>query len=162
MKSIKFYLSFLAIFALLFTSCSKDEDGVTTDSDKATLSFGALVEDLAAKSSNRQSAITDMPECSDDTPAYVEIVLLQGENEVVGTAANPYRVNLVAGQTFTDEDEALELTPGNYTLNHFSVYNADGDLLWLAPRGGALAAFVDNSLPMNICLLYTSPSPRDS
>ena len=93
-----------------------------------------------------------MPECSDDTPAYVEIVLLQGENEVVGTAANPYRVDLVAGQVFTEEDEALELTPGNYTLNHFSVYNADGDLLWLAPRGGALAAFVDNSLPMNIDL----------
>src|SRR5690606_36867399 len=49
-----------------------------------------------------------------------------------------------------EEDEALELTPGNYTLNHFSVYDADGYLLWLAPRGGALAAFVDNSLPLNI------------
>src|SRR5690606_29881992 len=152
MKSIKIYLSFLAVFALLFTSCSKDEDGVTSDSEKATLSFGALVEDLAAKSSNRQSAITDMPDCSDEQAAYVEIVLAQGDNEVVGTTEEPYRVNLVAGQVFTEEDSALELTPGNYSLTHFSVYSASGNLLWLAPRGGALAAFVNNSLPLNIDL----------
>ncbi|MDX1760584.1 MAG: thrombospondin type 3 repeat-containing protein [Christiangramia sp.] len=150
MKKIKIYLSFIAIFALLFTSCSKDEGSNATDSDKATLSFGAIVADLAAKSTEKQSAIEGMPVCSDDAPAYVEIVLMQGDNEVVGTAADPYRVDLVAGQVFTEEDEALELTPGNYSLNHFSVYDADGDLLWLAPRGGALAAFVDNSLPLAI------------
>ena len=150
MKSIKIYLSFLAMFALLFTSCSKDEDGVTNNSDKATLSLGALVEDLAAKSSNKQSAITDMPDCSDEQAAYVEIVLERGGNEVVGTTEEPYRVNLVAGQVFTEEDAALELIPGSYSLTHFSVYSATGNLLWLAPRGGALAAFVSNSLPLDI------------
>ena len=150
MRKIKIYLSFIAMFALLFTSCSKDEGSNMNDSDKATLSFGAIVADLAAKSTEKQSDIGDMPACSDDTPAYVEIVLMQGDNEVVGTAADPYRVDLVAGQVFTEEDEALELVPGNYSLNHFSVYDAEGDLLWLAPRGGDLAAFVDNSLPLAI------------
>ena len=150
MKKIKIYLSFIAMFALLFASCSKDESTNPGDSEKATLSFGAIVADLAAKSTEKQSAIEDMPACSDDTPAYVEIVLMQGDNEVVGTAADPYRVDLVAGQVFTEEDEALELVPGNYSLNHFSVYDAEGDLLWLAPRGGELAAFVDNALPIAI------------
>ena len=98
MKKIKTYLSFIAIFTLLFTSCSKDENSNPGDSDKATLSFGAIVADLTAKSTEKQSAIEDMPVCSDDTPAYVEIVLMQGENEIVGTAAEPYRVDLVAGQ----------------------------------------------------------------
>ncbi|MDX1602444.1 MAG: hypothetical protein R3209_05200 [Salinimicrobium sediminis] len=153
MKTIKFYLSFVVVFAMLFTSCSKDDSSsTTTDSDKATLSFGAIVQDLAAKNTNRQSAIEDMPDCSDEEAAYVEIVLMQGENAVVGTADNPYRVNLVSGQVFTEEDAALELTPGNYSLTHFSVYSADGNLLWLAPRGGALAEFVNNSLPMDIAL----------
>ncbi|MCM4160272.1 hypothetical protein FHG64_04190 [Antarcticibacterium flavum] len=76
-----------------------------------------------------------------------------GDDEVVGTSADPYRVDLVAGQLFTEEDEALELDPGNYTLDHFSVYNADGDLIWLSPRtGSALGEFVTNPLPLAIDL----------
>ena len=152
MKKIKIYLSFLAVFALLFTSCSKEENSVVNDdSGKATLSFGAIVQDLAGKSANKQSD-TGMPECTDDVPAYVEIVLMQGESAVVGSVADPHRVDLVAGQIFTEEDTALELEPGNYSLDHFSVYNADGDLIWLAPKGGDLAELVDNPLPLNINL----------
>ncbi|SDL10115.1 Thrombospondin type 3 repeat-containing protein [Salinimicrobium catena] len=153
MKKFNFYLSFLAVFALLFTSCSKDEDsGVNPDSEKATLSFGAIVQDLANKSSNKQSEIGDMPECTDDTAAYVEIVLMQGEDEVVGTTTEPFRVDLVAGQLFTEEVPELELTPGTYSLDHFAVYNEEGTLIWLAPKGGVLAQFVDNPLPLNINL----------
>ena len=157
MKKFNFYLSFLAVFALLFTSCSKDEDsGVNPDSDKATLSFGAIVQDLANKSTNKQSdigdEIGDMPECTDDTAAYVEIVLMQGENEVVGTTTEPFRVDLVAGQLFTEEVPELELTPGSYSLAHFAVYNEEGTLIWLAPKGGELAQFVDNPLPLDINL----------
>lgn len=153
MKKINFYLSFLAVFALLFTSCSKDEEpGVNPDSDKATLSFGAIVKDLADKGTDKQSDIGDLPACTDDTAAYVEIVLMQGETEVVGSISDPFRVDLVAGQLFTEEVPELELTPGNYSLQHFSVYNSDGDLIWLAPKGGVLAEFVDNALPLNIDL----------
>lgn len=151
MKTIKFYLSFLAAFALLFTSCSK-EDSSTTGSEMASLSFGAIVEDLASKSSAKQSNVSDLPECTDDVAAYVEIVLMQGNTEVVGTSADPYRVDLVAGQVFTKEDAALELAPGTYSLDHFSVYNAAGELIWLAPKGGVLAEFVDNPLPLTINL----------
>ncbi|NJW53483.1 hypothetical protein [Salinimicrobium oceani] len=153
MKRTKFYLSFLAMFALLFTSCSKDDNSsLASDSDLATLSFGAIVEDLASKSTAKQSDVGDMPVCTDDVAAYVEIVLMEGTNAVVGTTADPYRVDLVAGQVFTQEDAALELEPGTYSLDHFSVYNAEGDLLWLAPKGGVLAEFVDNPLPLTINL----------
>lgn len=155
MKTFKTYLSYLAIFALLFTSCSKDEETAeaTPESNKAMLSFGAMVQDLTNKSTGKQSDIGDLPACSDDTPAYVEIVLSQGGNEVVGTEEDPFRVDLVSGQLFTKEVSELELVPGNYSLDNFAVYNAEGDLIWLAPReGGVLSEFVDNALPMDISL----------
>lgn len=76
-----------------------------------------------------------------------------GDDDVVGTSENPYRVNLVAGELFTEEDAELELDPGNYTLDHFSVYNSDDELIWLAPRtGSALGSFVTNALPLDIDL----------
>lgn len=153
MKNFRTYLSILAVFAFLFTSCTKDE-GVTNNPEdsKAMLSFGAMVEDLANRSTNKQSDVSDLPVCSDDIPAYVEIVLMQGGNEVVGSEAEPFQVDLVAGQLFTKEVPELELEPGTYSLEHFSVYNAEGDLIWLAPKGGVLAEFVDSPLPLNISL----------
>lgn len=155
MKNTKLCLSFMVIFALLFTSCSKDEEPVKLDSEKATLSFGAVVQDLANKAASTKQAVGDeeIPACSEDAPAFVEIVLMQGDAEVVGTAEEPYRVDLVDGQVFTEEDAELELVPGTYTLDHFSVYNADGELLWVAPRSGStLAQFVERTLPMDINL----------
>lgn len=136
--------------ALIFTSCSKEEDGMVNNSEKATLSFSALVNDLANQSSTKQSDAGDIPECSDATPAYVEIVLSQNGSAVVGTTADPFRVNLVAGQVFTEEVPQLELTPGNYSLDHFMVFDAMNNLIWVAPTGGPMATFVDNPLPLNI------------
>ncbi|HSI69108.1 MAG TPA: hypothetical protein VK941_02670 [Gillisia sp.] len=154
MRNFKLYLSFVAVFAMLFTSCSKDEEtGINPDSDKATLSFGAIISDLVNNRAADKQAVGDIPTCTDDTPSYVEIVLSQGESDVVGSEGNPYRVNLVAGEIFTVEDDALELVPGNYSLDHFSVFNSSGDLIWLAPRSGSpLASFVDNALPIAIDL----------
>lgn len=151
MKNFKLNIAFLAMFAMIFTSCSKDEAGDPSfDSEKATLSFGAIVNGLDGTRAASKQSIGEMPACSDDDPAYVRIVLMQGGVAVVGSADEPYRVNLATGQIFTVEDELLELDPGTYTLDHFSVYNADDELIWLAPRGGALADFVDVSLPLNI------------
>lgn len=154
MKDLKRYMSFVAIFALLFTSCSKDqEDGINNNSDTATLSFGAIVNDLVNNRAANKQAVSDLPECTDDTPSYVEIVLMQGDTEIVGSTGNAYRVNLVAGQVFTEEDANLELPAGNYTLEHFAVFNSSGDIIWVAPRtGSALGDFVDNALPLNIDL----------
>lgn len=151
MKKIKFFFACMGVFALLFYACSKDENNESSD-EKATLSFGAIVQDLADKGTNKQADLGDIPACSDDTPSYVEIVLLQGGDAVVGETGDPYRVDLVAGQVFTEDDPALELDPGTYTLDHFAVYNLAGDLIWLAPKGGVLADFVDNALPLNINL----------
>lgn len=144
----------MAIFALLFTSCSKDEETTEApESNKAMLSFGAMVQDLTNKSTAKQSDVSDLPTCTDDTAAYVEIVLKQGGVDIVGTEGDPFRIDLVDGQLFTKEVPELELVPGTYTLDNFAVYNADGDLIWLAPKqGGVLAEFVDNALPMDISL----------
>ena len=154
MKKTKNYLGLIVMLALLVTSCSKDEQTPVSDSEMGTLSFNAIVQDLANKAGNKQVVGADeIPACSDDEAAYVEIVLMQGAVEVVGSESDPYRVDLVAGEVFTEEDAELELTPGTYSLDHFSVYNSDGDLLWVAPRAGsALAEFVDTTLPVNINL----------
>lgn len=154
MKNIKTYLSLLAIFAMLFTSCSKDEESIeSTEFNKATLSFGAMVQDLTNKSTAKQSDVDNLPACTDDTAAYVEIVLKQGGTDVVGTEDDPFRINLVDGQLFTEEVPELELVPGTYTLDNFAVYNSEGVLIWLAPKtGGVLAEFVENALPMDISL----------
>ena len=151
MKRISYYLCFLSLFALVFTSCSKEEENlVSNDTDKATLSFGAILNDLANQSTNKQSSTDDLPECSDATPAYVEIALYEGATAVVGTTEDPFRVDLVGGQVFTQEVPELELEPGTYSLEHFMVYDAAGNLLWVAPRGGVLADFIENPLPLSI------------
>lgn len=152
MKTLSSYLCLIAMIALVFTSCSKDEPVSQDNSEKASLSFGAIVNDLVKANDNKQSTTDDLPQCTDDAPAYVEIVLSQGGNAVVGTSDNPFRVDLVAGQVFTEEVPELELTPGTYSLDHFMVYNAEGELTWVAPKGGVLANFIDNPLPLTINL----------
>ncbi|MFD0975780.1 hypothetical protein [Salinimicrobium gaetbulicola] len=152
MKKFKFFIAFMGVFALLFFACSKDENNVDPTDEKATLSFGAIVQDLANKSANKQTDLGDIPECTDDAPAYVHIVLMQGESEVVGALDSPFQVDLVAGQVFTKEVPELELEPGTYSLEHFSVYNSSGDLIWIAPKGGVMADFVDFPLPLSINL----------
>ena len=152
MKRISYYLCFIALLAMVFTSCSKEEENlVSNDTDKATLSFGAILNDLANQSNNKQSSTDDLPACTDGaTAAYVEIALYEGATAVVGTTEDPFRVDLVNGQIFTEEVPELELEPGTYSLEHFMVYDAGGNLLWVAPRGGVLAEFIENPLPLSI------------
>ena len=151
MRKINLCFVSLAMVFMIFTSCTKDDPEVAT-SEKASLSFGALVNDLVTKAATKQT-VADLPACTDDTPAYVRIVLMQGETAIIGSEAEPYRIDLVSGQLFTEEDPALELDPGAYSLDHFSVYNADDELIWLAPRiGSDLADFVDVTLPISINL----------
>ncbi|MGA9325915.1 MAG: hypothetical protein WBV47_07695 [Salegentibacter sp.] len=153
MRKIKLILGIMVMSTMLFTSCSKEEDaGPGVSSDKATLSFTTLIQDLTKKAITKQS-IGDLPACTDDTPAYVMIVLMQGDAEILGTSTEPYRVDLVPNETFTKYDPALELVPGTYTLDHFTVYNEAGDLLWIAPRTGSeLSDYVDTPLPIDIDL----------
>lgn len=158
MKKFKLSISFLAAFAILFTSCSKEENANTNpDPEMATLSFGAILTNLAndrGANKGHVGFLEGVPECSVEIAAYVEIVLSLDGNDVVGTQGEPYRIDLVDGQIFTMEDANLELTPDNYSLDYFAVYGASDTMIWIAPFGDGddLSNFVDISLPLNIDL----------
>lgn len=165
MKNFKIYISFLAVFGLLLTSCSKDEDPVNTGDDLATLSFSTVLNDLISNKSSLKQQL-DIPECSDDAPAYVAVVL-SGETSV-GTVDDPVIVSINPTpedadgdgeeEYFTDESTELQLVPGTYTLEYFAVYNDNpsqggAEVLWVAPReDGDLSNFVDNPLPFSFDL----------
>jgi len=54
---------------------------------------------------------------------------------------------------FTLESDELELPAGNYSLNGFTVYDDDDNLIWVAPTvEGSLGAYVENALPTIITL----------
>jgi|GEM_PF-2962163 len=144
----RLFLSFL--LCVICFSCS-EEEGVQEVSEKATLSFSPILNDLLRNQQNKQEA-TELPACSDDTPSYVEIILLRGEEEVVGTSGDPFAIDLVSDENYTEYSPELELEPGTYTLDHFAVYNSEGGLIWLAPKGGAIGDLLQNTLPLDINL----------
>ncbi|MCM4160255.1 hypothetical protein FHG64_04275 [Antarcticibacterium flavum] len=151
MKNFIKYFTAIAGFLLLFTYCSKDDVNPLKE-EKASISFSAILNDMVANRTATKQEVSELPTCTDDEPSYVEIILLQNETEVVGASGDPFRIDLVSGQIFTEEAPELELDPGTYILAHFAVYNAGGELIWLAPRGGALAGFVASPLPLTIDL----------
>ncbi len=164
MKKITNYLMLFVVSGLLFSSCSREEEMMPRDGNKAKVSFGTLLNDMVANSGMKQAM--DIPECSENAPAFVEVVL-SGPNNV-GTLANPLVVNINStpgdydgdgeAEYFTEESVDLELDPGTYTLEFFAVYDGDPALpgsnrIWIAPMaGGNLANFVDVSLPMDFNL----------
>lgn len=142
MKNLK-VVCIAAFLGLFLASCSHEEPGESIP-ETGTLSFAAVLNDLAeGKSANKQAA-PEYPECSDDLPSYVRIVLSQGGTNVVGSLEAPFRVDLVESEFFTEEVPELELVPGTYSLDYFAVYADDGTLLWIAPPDGA---FADTFLP---------------
>ena len=152
MKTIQFYLISITACLLVLTSCSKDDHVlVETEQETATLSFGPELIDLATRATSKQS-LDDLPECTDDDPFYVMIILSQNGANVVGSEATPFRVDLAPNQDFTVEVPELELTPGEYSLDYFAVYNEAGDLIWLAPNGGMFSDFFDDPMPMTFNL----------
>ncbi|MGM0934965.1 MAG: hypothetical protein ACQEWD_16165 [Bacteroidota bacterium] len=159
MKNFKYYFSAIAIFAMLFTSCSTDdESSVIENQEQATLSFASALNDLM-DNATKQSVGDLIPLCSDDAPAYVHVVLTGEEN--VGEMGDPLMIPVNEtpieedGEMvyFTEESADLELTPGDYQLTYFAVFSEDDVLIWIAPTlGGELADFVDTPLPLDISL----------
>ncbi|WP_157893286.1 hypothetical protein [Salegentibacter sediminis] len=159
MKNFRYFFSAIAIFAMLFSSCSKEDNpSVVENQEKATLSFASALNDLM-DNANKQAIGDLIPLCSEDVPAYVHVVLTGEEN--VGTMADPLMIPVNEtpieedGEMvyFTEESADLELTPGDYELTYFAVYSEDDILIWLAPTtGGDLEDFVDNPLPIDISL----------
>ena len=154
MRKFRICLAGIAVFAMLFSSCSKEDGNLLQDRDtqKATLSFGAVLNDLANTRSSTKQSLEDLPECSEEDPFYVMIILSQDGNNVVGSMEAPFRVNLASNQFFTVEAPELELTPGEYSLDYFAVYSEAGELIWLAPSGGMFEEYFDNPMPMLIDL----------
>ena len=153
MKKFRLSIAFLAIFTMIFTSCSKDSETVTPEGDTVALTFGAIVNDLVATQAATRSHLSGIPACSDDIPAFVKVVVSLDGRNVAGTMEEPLRVNLASGQIFTEEVPELELSPDWYTLDYFTVHNSNGDVIWVAPQTGSnLGAYVETALPLNIDL----------
>lgn len=153
MRQLKLLMNCVIIVALLFTSCAKnEEENHNSEKAKATLALGAILNDINSRTQNKQQAGEDIPACSDADPSYIEIVLSREGNDIVGTAEFPFRVDLISGQIFTEEVPELQLEPGTYSLDFFKVYDAEENLIWIAPRSGAMADMLNFSLPLSITL----------
>jgi len=146
---------------LFFTSCSKEESDsvIDPDTNMASLSFGTFVKDLNRQMKKTKDHLNDFPECSTAVPAYI-IVELTGEG-YEGPAELEIPLSDTPGdydddgivEYFTLESSELELPAGDYSLNSFTVYDDDGNLIWVAPTGeGSLGAYIDNALPNVISL----------
>ena len=166
MNKFKSYFACLTICTLLFSSCSKEEAPMDDPTAKtAKVSFATVLNDMVSNSSALKQQL-DIPECSDGTPAFVEVVLSGQEN--VGTMENPIVVSVnpnpgnydgdPEAEYFTDESSDLELEPGAYNLEWFVVYDGDpaddsSNILWIAPRAdGEMSSFVDSPLPVSFNL----------
>ena len=151
MKKLQIIL-FVIGMSVAMTSCSKEDDVMPREdaSKTASLSFGAILDNLKSNSGALRQSLDELPQCTEDDASYVRIVLSQEGVNVVGSAEEPFRIDLVADQIFTKEVPELQLVPGTYSLDYFGVYNADGDLIWLAPNGGIFTDYLDNPMPLII------------
>ncbi|MBZ9730201.1 PQQ-dependent sugar dehydrogenase [Salegentibacter sp. JZCK2] len=151
MRQLKLSRIVAILIAIFLFSCSKDEERTEKVDETASIAFSAILEDLNNRSQSKQAA-ADIPACSEGTPAYVKIVLSRNGNSIVGSTEVPFRVDLVPGQMFTREAPELKLDQGEYSLDVFQVYDDSDNLIWIAPRSGSMANFVDSPLPMTINL----------
>ncbi|MFN4762640.1 hypothetical protein ACKGJN_05900 [Gillisia sp. Q332] len=158
MKKLNYLLSYIAILALLFTSCSKEETAVDPNVQETfQIQFGTLLNDF-----NKQQQ--DPVECRDADPAYVLVALTDDSDawvanknpEAPGADADDFiKINIKnnSGSWETEYSEDLGLPAGTYQLEYFIVYSADHQVLWVAPReGGAYAGSVGDPLPQEIVL----------
>lgn len=153
MKNFKLSLAYLAVFAMIFTSCSKEENTQLTDENSVVLTFGAVLNDLANRAS-KQSQFDQIPTCSTAAPDRAVIGLT-----VDGQVWDDVEVDILMDSNgyFTAYTEDLKIhVPGaggvSVTVTSFMVYDAGNNLIWVAPTGGNFAAYVDNPLPLNFNL----------
>ncbi|PKD16714.1 hypothetical protein APR41_07865 [Salegentibacter salinarum] len=123
-----------------------------TDGEMASISLGAVLNDLDRQGLLKQA----IPECSEDAPMYVRVVLTHdlGEEDVV------VPVNFDGTTYFTDYDEELAIpipageTTTSISVSDFWVYSEEpGEStlpIWVAPKEGSeYENFVNDPLPMN-------------
>lgn len=151
---------FLSVFlCVVCFSCSEDENpGVEqqVSDGVAELYLGPVLDAEIRKALQKQEA--DLPECSEDAPAYAQISLVYGDANTPVDVIVPIIID--GNDLFTDYDEALEIpvasgeTTVSVTLNDFLVWNDDGgapgEVIWAAPKTGSdFAGIVSQSLPFS-------------
>lgn len=166
MKLVKRYLAFMAVFSLIFTSCTKDEEG-TLNNDQgsesfAELSLGATLNDFVNRAAVKQS----IPDCSSEDPAFAHIELTHNSGTDLEGVIN---VNVPIlndnGSFYTDYDEDLKIPVANaddktatVSVTTFLVYDGDPDdagstVIWAAPATTSdYGAFVNQGLPYNFAI----------
>ena len=156
MRILKTYMAFVAIALFLFTSCSKEESSEVSgdvSSDSATLFLGPVLDDF--NNLNRQQVDQDIPECSDDDPAFAQIILTYGDDNTPVQVVVP--ISEDENGLFTLYDDELEIpipdgeTTVSVTLTDFIVWNdvggEPGIPIWVAPKDGSeYAKFVSDPL----------------
>ncbi|MCG9970077.1 hypothetical protein [Christiangramia crocea] len=164
MKIINRYIAFVAVLAMLFTSCSKEEATTSPVDDPSVqsvdLTFGAMLNDLSNRAmvqSQNKSHFDQVPDCSDAEPAIARIGFSYGGNSYETDVA------ILSDESgyFTDYSEDLKIpVPNNgsveVTLDSFMVYDGDpdgdGTLIWIAPiesEEGQFDGYVDTALPFS-------------
>ena len=153
MKNFRLSLAYLAMFAMIFTSCTKEENAPETDENSVVLTFGAVLNDLANRAS-KQSQFDLIPTCSDATPDRAVIGLT-----VDGVIWDDVEVDILMDSNgyFTAYTEDLKILVPNsdgvdIVVTSFMVYDAGNNLIWVAPTGGGFAGYVDNPLPLEFTL----------
>lgn len=161
MKFINKYIALVAVFAMMFTSCSKDESSKVLDDAElqaVEITFGASLNDLVdrAAQSISKDHFNTIPDCSDAEPAVARIDFSYGGSSYQTDVA----ILKDANGYFTDYSEDLKiLVPNNgqvtISLDGFMVYDGDpdttGNLIWVAPKesDGDFDGYVDQALPFD-------------
>ena len=172
MKKVKIYLAFVAMAAMLVTSCSKEDNGDGPDgpdgAEMVSLSFKGALSDFTKKVTTKQSEPGEdapIPTCNEDSDPY-EVVVGVKDSDGDWVSGGKITIPVIpvsidsdgdgATNYLTFEADELELEEGDYTLEYFAVYNSGGDLILMAPRSDNTYGpanfynFVENPLPQDI------------
>lgn len=154
MRNFKSRIIVLCVLALCSIGCTTQETGFVPAQQEELFNLSLNISSLAiSKNALTKQQNAEFPECLDDTPFYLEIVLMQDNNEMLGDANAPFRIDLTPNQMFTRDVPEMKLPAGEYYLDYCAVYNEAGDLLCLAPRAESpMAVFSDMPMPMQINL----------
>lgn len=144
----------------MLCSCSNDNEiSNETKNGKTSISFAAVLNDLTSNREAVKQQLGNIPQCSQNAPAFVEVVITHQEVPVAGISQQPLRLVIKQddqGIYFTEETLELELLPDIYTLEYFRVLNEDLEVIWIAPREEGeevnFSGLVDSSLPLEIDL----------
>lgn len=158
-NSILTNVGLLSLVLMLF-SCSNDKEILDeTGHEKTAISFAAVLNDLIPGREALKQQMGNIPECSDEAPAFVEVIVTQAGEPVAGTYLQPLRLTVgqdSQGNYITGESAELELEQGIYSLEYFRVLDENLQVIWIAPREEAgevnFAGLVDSPLPLEIDL----------